>query len=68
VDGEAFASNLADDRPAPGSSGGFGNDNTFFWLFMTTLIPLIQGKGKAYCFWLRYDHEDRRLRLLTEGS
>jgi hypothetical protein len=26
---------------APGSAGGFGNDNTFFWLFfMTTLIPV----------------------------
>jgi hypothetical protein len=36
---------------APGSAGGFGKDNTFFWLFfMTTLIPLIQGKGKASFF------------------
>jgi len=39
VDGEAFISNLADDRVGPG----------FFWLlFMNTLIPPTEGKGKAF--------------------
>ena len=53
---------------APGSSAGFGNDNTFLLFFMTTLIPLIQGKGKAFFFWMLCHQQDRRLRLLTEGS
>ena len=53
---------------AVGSVGRFGNDYTFFWLFfMTTLIPLIQGKGKASFCWIPCDRQDRRLRLLTKG-
>jgi hypothetical protein len=35
---------------APGPAGGFGNGNTFWLFFMTTLIPLIRGKGKVSFF------------------
>jgi len=53
---------------APGSSGGFGNGKIFWLFFMTTLIPLTEGKGKASFFWISCGQQDRWLGLLTEGS